>query len=307
MPLSRALTSDQASLVRKRICGKEDAAAAGLLADGDPVAGAKAGGVVLRQHLVVGVFQLDDVLDAPALEGVQEAGGDDDGFAGLQLAFDLRHDVRVELRGFGQQHHGGVGGEDGMQVDRNADHAEIIVQEILARGIERLVALDADRLAELAEKGVDLFERVARGAGHDRRRPAGGGPRLLEAGHLPIVEAGGQCLPGGALARDGGLEQCAPVEQHDLPRLGEHRVPELLGVAVDVVDAEGVDPAAAVAARLDVLEVAEDLVALVLLEELVGDVRVAGLRAGVDAVEDPRAPGQGRSQGPGNARTSWGT
>ena len=50
----------------------------------------------------------------------------------------------------------------------------------------------------------------------------------------------------------------------------------------------GVDPSAAVAAGGDVVEVANDLVALVLLQVLVGDDGVAGLGAGVDAVEDLR-------------------
>jgi hypothetical protein len=46
-----------------------------------------------------------------------------------------------------------------------------------------------------------------------------------------------------------------------LRRLGEHRVPKLLGIAVNIPGAERVHPAAAVAARRDVVEVADDLVA----------------------------------------------
>ena len=54
------------------------------------------------------------------------------------------------------------------------------------------------------------------------------------------------------------------------------------------MDAEGVNPAAAVAPGRDVLKIAEDLVALVLLEKLVGQDRIARFRAGVDAVEEAR-------------------
>ena len=89
--------------------------------------------------------------------------------------------------------------------------------------------------------------------------------------------------------------------------LGKERVPELLGVPIEVADAERVDPAAAVAAGCDVLEIAEDLVALVLLEELVGEAGIAGLRAGVDSVEEARLLVEVEARGPGNARTSWET
>ncbi len=62
----------------------------------------------------------------------------------------------------------------------------------------------------------------------------------------------------------------------------------MLGIAVDIADAEGVDPAAAVAARRDGLEVADDLVALILLEELLSIVGIARFGARVDAVENLR-------------------
>ena len=45
-------------------------------------------------------------------------------------------------------------------------------------------------------------------------------------------------------------------------------------------------PAAAISARLDVVEVADDLVAFVLLEVLIVDDRIAGFRSGVNAVVD---------------------
>ena len=92
-------------------------------------------------------------------------------FARVQLRLDLRDDVGIELGGLGQQHEVGVGGEGGIQVDGHADHAKVIVEEILAGGVMGLVALDADRLAELAEEGVDLLERGARHARHGGRGP----------------------------------------------------------------------------------------------------------------------------------------
>ncbi len=92
-------------------------------------------------------------------------------------------------------------------------------------------------------------------------------------------------MPRGRRARQACLPHRDPVEQNDLGRLGEHRVPQLLGIAVDIAHVVGVDPAAAIRAGADIVEISDDLVALILLEKLVGDLRVARLGAGVDRVE----------------------
>jgi hypothetical protein len=72
---------------------------------------------------------------------------------------DFGDDGGIKLGRLGQQHQVRVRRENGMQVNRNADHAEIVVQKILAGGLIRLVALDADGVAELAEECVHLFQR----------------------------------------------------------------------------------------------------------------------------------------------------
>ena len=61
----------------------------------------------------------------------------------LRCVLDLADDLRIELSGLGKQNRLCIGGELRMQIDRNADHAEIVVQEILARRLIRLVARDA--------------------------------------------------------------------------------------------------------------------------------------------------------------------
>ena len=68
--------------------------------------------------------------------------------------------------------------------------------------------------------------------------------------------------------------------------------PQLLCVTVDRADAVGVDPAAEIPARTDVREVAVDLVAFILLEQLIGDDRVACFGARVDPVEHVRLLGE---------------
>src|ERR1019366_2121983 len=55
----------------------------------------------------------------------------------------------------------------------------------------------------------------------------------------------------------------------------------------EVADVEGVNPAAAHVPRGDVLEIADDRVALVLLEVLVGLDGITGFGSGIDGVENP--------------------
>ena len=106
----------------------------------------------MRENFAVGVTGFDDVLDAFALKGAQQAGGDDNRFSGDQLRFDFAHYVRIKFRAFGQQNQIRVGRKFGMQVNGNADVAKIIVEKIFASGLKRLVAGDPDWLAELSEK-----------------------------------------------------------------------------------------------------------------------------------------------------------
>ena len=106
--------------------------------------------------------------------------------------------------------------------------------------------------------------------------------------HLIVIKARVQTLPRIASARIDWLQQQIPVEKHHLRRFRKYRVPELLDISIDVEHAERINPAAAVSARGDVFEVAENLIALVLLQMLIGDHWIARLGAGVDPVEHLR-------------------
>jgi len=102
---------------------------------------------------------------------------------------------------------------------------------------------------------------------------------------MPFVETG--CGERGveatpwAFADSRGLRQVAPLKQHHLRRLGQHRVPKLLGVTVCIANVKGVYPSAAIAAGRNVIEVANDLVALIRLKVLVGYFAVARFGAGI--------------------------
>ena len=138
------------------------------------------------------------------------------------------------------------------------------MQEVLARGVVGLVGGDPDRVAEAREEGVGPLERLAGHGRHAARRL-----------HRPVRLADG-------------AHEVGEAEERDLARLREHGELDLLGVAVEGDARERVHPAAPVPARLHVLEVPHDRVALVGLQVLVRHHGVAGLGAGVDAVEDPR-------------------
>ena len=94
------------------------------------------------------------------------------------------------------------------------------------------------------------------------------------------------------------------IEEHDFGDFGEEGIPEHLGIAFDI--AAAVDPAALVAAGLDVVEILRLEVALVGLEALAA-AGAAGFGAGVDGVEELGLDGQIVAAGPGSSRTSWGT
>ena len=173
-----------------------------------------------------------------------------------------------------------------MQVDGNADHAQIVVQELLADGVRRPVGGDADRLAQLVEEGIKLLQGIAGHVpGHGLAVAAG--RRLVGGQHLLVVQARVERLPGAGADVDpaGGA---GPLPKRDLLGLGEGGVPDLLGITVDVAGHQLVDPHAVVAAGLDVLQVAHEAVALVLLQVLFGVNRIAGLDAGINGVEDLR-------------------
>src|SRR6185437_2493672 len=109
--------------------------------------------------------------DALTSERMQQARGDDDLTPRLEIALDLPDEVRIESGVLGKENDRCAFGEMRREVDRNADVAEIVLQEVLiGRGLVWFVALDPDRGAQLAEKPIDLGERIPRHV-----RPAGHG------------------------------------------------------------------------------------------------------------------------------------
>ena len=215
---------------------------------------------------------------------------DDDVAAGFQLAVDLLGQGGVGRRLRGQQDGFAAFGEGRIHVHRQADHAQIILQELLARLVVDLVGMDADGVAELAHQFVGLAQDDIRDPGHRGRRH--GLLSFLERGcHLVIAPARALVLPGGAEHRvQLDVHELVVGEQHHVPALRDGREEELLRIAVHAHgDAAGIHPAPAIAAARDILEIPHNVVAEVVLQVLV-PCRVAGLRAGPDAVEDLRPP-----------------
>ena len=172
-----------------------------------------------------------------------------------------------------------------VQVDGNADHPQIVVENFLADGMRRPAGGDADGLAQLVQERIDLRQGIA-GHGPGHRLALAAGRRHIGRADLLQVQAGLRRLPGTGAVVDR-AQSVLPVPERDLLGLGEGGVPDLLGIAVGVAAAV-VDPHAVVAAGLDVLQVSREAVALILLQVLFAVDRIAGLDARIDAVEDLR-------------------
>src|ERR1700751_5839276 len=80
-------------------------------------------------------------------------------------------------------------------------------------------------------------------------------------------------------------QEVAVLKQDHLWRLCKHRVPELLGIPIDIAAVVDVDPSATVSARSDVVKIAHDFITLILLKVLIVIYRIACLGASVDAIE----------------------
>ena len=93
------------------------------------------------------VTYFDEILDAFALQGVQQSRGHDDRLAFGEGGLHLRDDVLVIGRRFGQQDCLGILWKGRRKVDGNADHAQEVMQKILADGVVRAVTRDADGCA----------------------------------------------------------------------------------------------------------------------------------------------------------------
>ena len=120
--------------------------------------------------------------------------------------------------------------------------------------MKRLIGLHADRFAKIAQKPIDLCKYLARDVRRLRLRD---GRRLVERPY---------------------------IEERDLRRFGEKREPDLFRIAALYLRAALVDPSAGIPARLDVLKIADDGIAVILLQVLIAG-RIPGLRARVNLIE----------------------
>src|SRR5580704_12709664 len=167
-----------------------------------------------------------------------------------------------------------------MQLDGDADHAQEIVQEVFSDRVRWAVAGKADGRPELTHKGLELIERIPGDTGEERI------PFRARRDFVP-ADAGRRSLPRTFTWRCFAEEESV-VEQCHLAGLAEDSKPELFGIAVNVSDIEGIDPAAPVAPGGNLVEVAHDGVAFVLLKVLIGLDGIAGLGAGIDSIKNLR-------------------
>ena len=146
---------------------------------------------------------------------------------------------------------------------------------------------NANGVAKLADERIRLLERHAGKTGHCRR-----GDGLTVFGerfhHLVVAEAiAASFLPRSAhhLWLNLNVVQLHIVPENDFWRLREHSQVELLSIAVHThIDATGIHPSTAVLARGNVVEVADDVIAQVVLQML-GRRGVACLSTSPDTVE----------------------
>ena len=126
----------------------------------------------------------------------------------------------------------------GIEFDRHAEVADIIVQEVLAAGVRRPIAGDPCGFTEAIERGIGNVQRSVCGG-----RPAGIRMRRGDAfqSKAVCIFAQGRSPAVADVARHG-----RPFEEHDLRRFGEFGVPKLLCVPVYAANAVGVDPASAI-------------------------------------------------------------
>ena len=143
--------------------GDEDIAR-GFGKAGPPPAEQRAGtageGEAADRHRGARGFGFADIFDAFTFHGTEEAGSDADRFAGFELGLNLANDVGIELGLLGEKDHAGVGRELREDVHGQANHAQVVVEELLAGGVIGRVGFDADRFAELGQNLVNLAQRV---------------------------------------------------------------------------------------------------------------------------------------------------
>ena len=154
--------------------------------------------------------------------------------------------------------------------------------------MEGLIRLDTDGLAQLTRQLVSLTQGDICDTSH-----RGGRHHLITilkgCLHLIIAPAGTHILPGGTeVIVQGNFQQLMVGKEHHVASLGDSRQVQLLRIAVHThLDTSGIHPATSVIAWTQVLEVADDVVAQIVLQML-GTAWIARLRTSPDAIKELR-------------------
>jgi len=159
---------------------------------------------------------------------------------------------------FRQEHHIGFGGESGRQLQRKCPPCRGRCARSPRRPNGRLVARQSKRLAEFAEEGIHLFERVT----PPREKPWPEPPARCHSAGPPSSDRNRSSvlvLPGRAASASRSLlESGARSKSVISGALGEKRQPELLGVAVGDAHAAVPTQPPPLAPGLGVFEIADD-------------------------------------------------
>jgi len=207
--------------------------------------------VFVAEHMTVGQAHGGEILHAVIVVLAEETGGDHRVAAPAQVGFQLVHGGGVAGSAFGKEHHGSGFVKVGGRFHGDAAHAQIVVELILAVAVKGFPGRHANGVAQLAQ-------------------------HLIHADQL-VAQSGQQ----------GGVLHHGEVEEHQFFGLGQHGHIRLLEIEIHVGSgAEGVDPAAAIASGGGVFHQADDGIGQVPLQVLGRVLRIAGLGAGVDHIED---------------------
>ena len=206
----------------------------------------------------------------------------------MQLGFNLRHDILVASSLLCQQHDLLIVGKGGIDIHRQTDHTQIVLQEILTQRMEGLIGLDTNRISQLPNQLVcfsqgDISDTRHRGRCH----------RLItilkRRLHLVIAPTSSHILPRGTqTVVQGHIQQLMIGKEHHISRLGNSCQMQLFRIAVHThLDTASIHPAASIIARTQIFEIADDIVTQVVLQML-GTGRISCLSTRPDAIEEFR-------------------
>ena len=133
--------------------------------------------------------------------------------------------------------------------------------------MEWLVAFDTHWISQLSEEFVDFIESVASRSRVSVTLHCCTIRKLYGLHHFIIIEAGSLACPWGVVAPQAHLYLLS-IEQSDFRRFRKKSKPELFCISIERICSACIDPASHIGAGLEVLEVAENQIAQVLLKVL---------------------------------------